>query len=362
MSPSEGSPESVAEGSPVGKPADNQAAEPAASPGDLTGRAAVEGTGPIAGGRGARSKLDPLELFVDIEGLDLPGDVAIDQDFEEGESVDAQVADQDVLQIEADEPQSRALVVEADDQLRTNIVRLLRGKGLAVDECRGGLAALRQVRCFAPDLVVLDASIPELHAFDVTRKLRNTPRYRGLPIVLLSSIHRGWRIRHDLQQHYGIGALVEKPLKLSVLWREVRAALEGPDRARAQLSAAAMRLCRDGGRCFSEGDIDASIDRYREALRIEPLSARIHYQLGRLYLRKKGSVFHAISELEQALALRPDWYAATRTLALIYERRRFASKAIDLWERALRQAPDPAARQEIGERLVTLIREAASQA
>jgi signal transduction histidine kinase/DNA-binding response OmpR family regulator len=64
---------------------------------------------------------------------------------------------------------------------------LLEGDGYAVHAVGNGNEALDAVGASLPDLVLTDVMMPGLDGFGLTAALRNDPRTRGLPIVMLSA-------------------------------------------------------------------------------------------------------------------------------------------------------------------------------
>ena len=74
------------------------------------------------------------------------------------------------------------LVVDDEEDIRKLVRRLLTDKGHRVIEADRGLVALRLVKEHAPDLILLDAMLPELHGFDIaraSRAARSTARSRS---------------------------------------------------------------------------------------------------------------------------------------------------------------------------------------
>jgi DNA-binding response OmpR family regulator len=69
-------------------------------------------------------------------------------------------------------PGHRALVIDSSAQARTVVRSLLEGAGLTVTEAADGESGLEIARRTAPDLVVLDVSLPGIDGFEVCRRLR----------------------------------------------------------------------------------------------------------------------------------------------------------------------------------------------
>ena len=75
-----------------------------------------------------------------------------------------------------------------------------------VVEADRGRRELQMVKLENPDLVVLDAMLPEVHGFDIARRIRSSARYGHIPIVMVSAVQRGWRFAEDARQSYCLHA------------------------------------------------------------------------------------------------------------------------------------------------------------
>jgi PleD family two-component response regulator len=91
------------------------------------------------------------------------------------------------------------LIVDDEEEIRKMVKRLLTPHGYRVIEADRGLLALRLVKDHTPDLIVLDAMLPELHGFDIARRIKGSAKYGRIPVVMISAVYRGWRIAEDLK-------------------------------------------------------------------------------------------------------------------------------------------------------------------
>lgn len=273
----------------------------------------------------------------------------------EGEPFHSQVAPLPRAPREAS-GQAKILVVDDEDDIRKLLQRVLTQKGYLVVEASKGLEALQKVRDEQPDLLLLDAMLPEVHGFDICRRIKGSKRYGHLPIVMVSAIYRGWRVAEDLRTSYGVDAFLEKPFKIAEVLTVVERALEGrrsevPDHVVSQEASQALEA---GMAAYRGGDLDMAIARLREGIAIDPLSFQLHYHLG-LLCGRRDELFEAIHELEVAADLQPRNFSALKNLAVLYQRAGFKFKAVEMWERALGVAPDEETRRGIKEHLVTLL-------
>ena len=79
------------------------------------------------------------------------------------------------------DPINKVLVVGDDDALRRAIARRLRGGGYQVLEAKTGIEAL-QLMQRKPDLVALQAELPDIDGYEVCRRLRSQAETNHIPI------------------------------------------------------------------------------------------------------------------------------------------------------------------------------------
>jgi CheY-like chemotaxis protein len=250
------------------------------------------------------------------------------------------------------------LVVDDEDDIRRLLRRVLSENGYDVIEAEKGLEALQSVRAHVPDLILLDAMLPEVHGFDICRRIKGSKRYGHIPIIMVSAIYRGWRFAEDLKESYGVDAFLEKPFKIGDVLNLVQRSLDGRKSEAPQeddeLSREASESLNQGIEAYKNGNLDAAIAHLQRGINVDPLSFKLHYHLGLLYGRREN-IFEAIHELETAVDLQPKHFSALKNLAVLYQRAGFKHKAIEMWERALGNAPDEETKQGIKEHLMGLL-------
>jgi DNA-binding response OmpR family regulator len=122
-------------------------------------------------------------------------------------------------------PARRPLVLVADDDPDIlMLVRLrLEREGFEVVGAFDGQTALDLALERAPDVAVLDVTMPRLDGYEVTRRLRGHDGTRATAVILLTA-----RVQEtDLQEGVAAGAddYVTKPFSPQELGRRVQAAL-----------------------------------------------------------------------------------------------------------------------------------------
>ncbi len=80
------------------------------------------------------------------------------------------------------------LIVDDEDDIRELIAVNLRREGdYKLLEAADGLEALRQAKSGRPDLIVLDLMLPEMDGLTVYRNLRDDPRTKSIPVIMLTA-------------------------------------------------------------------------------------------------------------------------------------------------------------------------------
>lgn len=267
------------------------------------------------------------------------------------------------LPTEAIEPrrapsQRSVLIVDDDAESRTFLESVLRGQGYEVRTADSGRQALRRIKESAPDLLLIAALLPEVHGFEIARRLRGSRRYGRMPIVIVSPVHRGWRMAEELRESCGVQHYIERPLRADDIRLTVAAALGGgatPEiDATCELSALAERALADGVAAYRAGDHARAIEALERGVKIDPLAYRLHFHLGLLFAHR-GQTYEAIRALERAVEINSRHFAGVKNLAIMYCQAGFRNKAIELWTRGLRLAPDEETRKAIQEHVATLL-------
>ena len=84
--------------------------------------------------------------------------------------------------------QPEVLLVDDDDVNLLLTALALRERGFNITEAVGGEQALELLRDWTPDIIVLDAMMPGLDGFDTCRRLRRTPGFENVPVLMLTGL------------------------------------------------------------------------------------------------------------------------------------------------------------------------------
>ena len=81
----------------------------------------------------------------------------------------------------------KLLLVEDNEENREGLSRHLRRKGYEVLTAVDGQQGLEAARTGAPNLILMDMSLPVLDGWEATRQLKADPRTRHIPVIALTA-------------------------------------------------------------------------------------------------------------------------------------------------------------------------------
>lgn len=141
-------------------------------------------------------------------------------------------------------PPYRVLIVEDDRDLAIQCGNWVADEGMTARIAAYGSAAIVALSEFQPDLVLIDASLPDARGVDLVQVIRQQPEHAMLPIVLMSTAGDAGE-RFDAIAA-GADEVLVKPLKARHVNGVVRARVQRAQWLRAQAEAGAARDPKSG--------------------------------------------------------------------------------------------------------------------
>lgn len=118
---------------------------------------------------------------------------------------------------------ARILIVEDDEMNRDMLSRRLLRRGydviMAVDGGEGVAVALME----RPDIILMDMSLPEMDGWEATRRLKERPETRDIPVIALTAHAMAEDERKALDA--GCDDFDTKPVELTRLLAKIEALL-----------------------------------------------------------------------------------------------------------------------------------------
>lgn len=128
------------------------------------------------------------------------------------------------------------LVVEDEPALATLLRYNLEKEGFSVAEAHDGEEALLQLSERTPDAVLLDWMLPQVSGLEICRRIRRTPEWRGLPVIMLTA--KGEEADRVRGLEGGADDYVVKPFGVTELLARLKAVMR---RARPSVGAETLR-------------------------------------------------------------------------------------------------------------------------
>ena len=98
--------------------------------------------------------------------------------------------------------------------------------GFQVHQAHNGLQALERAFDALPDVVVTDLNIPGIDGYELTRRLKQDPRTRAVPILAVTG-YAAFAADPGRAQRAGCDAVLEKPCCPEELETAIRALING---------------------------------------------------------------------------------------------------------------------------------------
>jgi len=121
---------------------------------------------------------------------------------------------------------AKILVVEDNELNRDMLSRRLKRKGYEVLIAADGAQGVALAQSEAPDLILMDMSLPVLDGWEATRRLKTAPETQSIPVIALTA----HAMAGDREQALAAGCddYDSKPIELKRLLGKMQALLETP--------------------------------------------------------------------------------------------------------------------------------------
>lgn len=150
---------------------------------------------------------------------------------------------------------ARILVVDDEPDILELVRYNLSSEGFEVDTAVDGRDALDQLNRRKPDLVVLDLMLPDQSGTEVCQKIRASPAFRDLPVIMLTA--RSEELDRVLGFELGADDYVTKPFSTRELTLRVKAVLKRNtplDHSNETLEHGALKLDPVAHRCAMDNE------------------------------------------------------------------------------------------------------------
>jgi len=107
--------------------------------------------------------------------------------------------------------EKKILIIDYDAQSLDSLTKLVKSQKIQVVTAPDGQAGYEKFRSERPDLVILEAILPKVHGFDLTKKITQESGGR-VPVVIVTGLYKGPQYRHEAIVTFGASDYFEKPV------------------------------------------------------------------------------------------------------------------------------------------------------
>lgn len=180
---------------------------------------------------------------------------------------------------------AKILVVDDDPVLARFVASVLRAEGFEAVIANSGEDGLHKFQTSAPDLVVLDITMPEMDGYEVCRRIRAVS---GTPIIMLTAEGSEEAIVRGLD--LGADDYVTKPFQVKPFVARVRANLRRTNQTTPQLGTAT----------FQDTHLTIDLDAHKVLVKGEPIKLTpTEYKLLAILVKNRGRILEFRQLLEQ---------------------------------------------------------------
>ena len=134
----------------------------------------------------------------------------------------------------------RKILIVDDETINLDFFDVMLSKlGFSVEKAGDGMEALEKVKRFLPDIILLDNIMPNMTGWELTKILKNDPKFKEIPIVMFSALDD---VKDKVEGfELGVDDYITKPFNFSEVLARIRAVLRNRE-LYAQIVARETRL------------------------------------------------------------------------------------------------------------------------
>jgi CheY-like chemotaxis protein len=121
---------------------------------------------------------------------------------------------------------AKILIVEDNEMNRDMLSRRLERRGYAIVIAVDGGAGVEKARTEAPDLILMDVSLPVMDGWEASRRIKGDPATAAIPIIALTA--HAMTSDRDKSLKAGCNDYDTKPVELPRLLGKIEALLKNP--------------------------------------------------------------------------------------------------------------------------------------
>lgn len=112
--------------------------------------------------------------------------------------------------------EKKILIVDYDQASLESLTRILKNLKVQILQATDGAQAYDLFKEEKPDLVILEAILPKLHGFDLTKRIVQESK-GTVPVVIITGLYKGPQYKHEAITNLGASEYLEKPVNPETL-------------------------------------------------------------------------------------------------------------------------------------------------
>jgi CheY-like chemotaxis protein len=142
------------------------------------------------------------------------------------------------------------LIVEDDDAIRNNVIRLLKLEGYEIDSATNGRAGLERAKANHPDVIITDVGMPEMDGFEMLEAVRADRELSATSVMILTALDDRASMRRGMTS--GADDYLAKPFTRVELLDALNGLLKKRGRIEASIESAVRAREEHLRRAFTE--------------------------------------------------------------------------------------------------------------
>lgn len=122
----------------------------------------------------------------------------------------------------------KILIVDYDAASLQTLAAMIEPYRFQVIKATDGQSAYEKFTEEKPDLVILEAILPKIHGFDLTKRIAEETHGR-VPVIIVTGLYRGPQYRLEALSTFGAADYFEKPVDKDRLLRSMMSLLNADD-------------------------------------------------------------------------------------------------------------------------------------
>ena len=113
-------------------------------------------------------------------------------------------------------------IIEDDAHFRETFIDVMSLRGVDVQGAGSGEEGLKALRDCRPSVIILDVQLPDLHGFELCRRIKRMEAFKRTPVIFISASTQYNDPRDRVEGLLAGAALfLPKPITMEKLWGEI---------------------------------------------------------------------------------------------------------------------------------------------